>query len=81
MPMTDPQTTKPKSTSGGALDIHDEDTTPIGSDAQLKGTAPDDRRSQPTDVNDISETTDGDGQHAIKTQVEEATDLPQKGSA
>lgn len=80
--MTDPRTTKPKATSGGALDIHDEDTTRIGSDAELKGrTAPHDHGSQSTNVNDISENTDGDGQHAIKKEVEEATDLPQKGSA
>ena len=33
------------------------------------------------DVNAISETADGDGQHKIKKEVKEATDLPQKGSA
>jgi hypothetical protein len=33
------------------------------------------------DVNTISENTDGDGQHKIKKEVNEATDLPQKGSA
>jgi hypothetical protein len=33
------------------------------------------------DVNTISENTDGDGQHKMKKEVNEATDLPQKGSA
>lgn len=71
-----------KTTSGGALDIHGEDTIPIGSDAELKGKASlQNRLSQPTDVNDISESVDGDGQHPIKKEVEEATDLAQKGSA
>ena len=33
------------------------------------------------DVNAISENTAGDGQHKLKKEVDEATDLPQKGSA
>lgn len=33
------------------------------------------------DVNSVSENTDGDGQHKMKKEVNEATGLPQKGSA
>lgn len=65
--MTDQNKTKPQTTTGGPLDIHEEDVTPIGSDAELKGkTTPDDRQSRPKDVDIISENTDGDGQHQIK---------------
>jgi hypothetical protein len=31
-------------------------------------------------TNSISENSDGDGQHRIKKEVKEATDLPQKGA-
>lgn len=33
------------------------------------------------DLNAISETTDGDGQHKLKNEVKDATDLPEKGWA
>ncbi|CAD7035722.1 hypothetical protein REJC140_03444 [Pseudorhizobium endolithicum] len=33
------------------------------------------------DANTTSENMDGDGQHKLKKEVDEATDLPQKGSA
>jgi len=80
--MTDQDKTKPQTTTGGPLDIHEEHVTPIGTEAELKGKASQpNRQSRPDDVNTISENTEGDGQHQIKKEVDEATDLPQKGSA
>jgi hypothetical protein len=35
--MTTQSQTKPQTTKGGALDIHEDDVVPVGTDAQLKG--------------------------------------------
>jgi hypothetical protein len=35
--MTTQSQTKPQTTKGGALNIHEDDVVPIGTDAQLKG--------------------------------------------
>jgi hypothetical protein len=79
--MTEQDKTKPQTTTGGPLDIQEEHVAPIGSDAELKGKGNSSDRSQTEDVDKISESTDGDGQHKIKQEVDEATDLPRKGSA
>jgi hypothetical protein len=80
--MTDQDKTKPQTSTGGPLDIREEHVTPIGTEAELKEKPEQpNRQSRLDDVNKISEKTDGDGQHQIKKEVDEATDLPQKGSA
>lgn len=79
--MTDQDKTKPQTTTGGPLDIHEEHVAPIGSDAELKGKDAPSDGPRADDVDTISESTVGDGQHKIKQEVDEAADLPQKGSA
>ena len=79
--MTDQDKTRPQTTTGGPQDIRDEHVTPIGSDAELKAEVTPADPARTNDVDAISENIEGDGQHRIKQEVDEATDLPQKGSA